>query len=169
MIVYTSSSPWRLTGKLILLGFIASYVGPLLAWLCQLSGGFEENLNEYFMDIYILSLFLWPMSILALGMPEPSTIAYIVLVIANSILYLLIGGLAVIIIALLKIRPLYAFQIMLVIPVFFQLLFAGFDYTFIEPTPFILAMIYYCVIGILASEIMNKSRGIRNNKGQKIK
>src|SRR5712691_2758301 len=56
---------------------------------------------------------LWPTKFLALGTPTLSVGGVIVLALTNTILYALIGGLAVATITILKIRPRYAFQLLI--------------------------------------------------------
>lgn len=146
--------PWGLIGWLTLLSFIASSIGPLLAWAFWPPSNHMGQSGDF---LYNFVNLLWPTRILALGTTDLSMGAIMVLVLSNMILYLFVGGLSAVAAFALKIHPSFAFQLLIAIPIICQLWFAGFDMKFIEWIPFTMAVLFYCVIGIAASLVMKQT------------
>ena len=132
----SSRSLW----KVVLVIATASLVGPLLAWALWPPSSHTGSAGDYAENLVGL---LWPTKILALGTPELGILGKIVLLLTNSVLYLASGSLSVAAMRVFKIRPRYAFQFLITIPVVFQLWFAGFDLQFVQWGVFIPAAIFY--------------------------
>ena len=145
--------------KLTLLGLLASLVGPLLAWSYWPPSSHGGQIGDFVNDLVNL---LWPTKILALGSTELTLSSVTILLFSNTLLYYIVFSFAEAFVIILKVRPIYAFQILLAVPVVFQLWFAGFDLQFIEWAPFIDALLFYCTIGILASLVTGVTSSTKN-------
>jgi hypothetical protein len=123
---------------------IASFIGPLLAWVFWPPSSHMDWAGSYMDSLVRL---LWPTRILALGTTESSIGANLALVLTNTALYLTVSGLAAAATSALKARPLYAFQLLTVIPIFFQLWFAGFSLRFVQWAALVPAILFYSAVG----------------------
>lgn len=146
---------WRLT----LLGLLASLVGPLLTWAFWPPSSHGGPVGDFVKDLVNL---LWPTKILALGLTELTLSAVTILLLTNTFLFYMVFIFSEAFVVVLKVRPTYAFQLLLAVPVVFQLWYAGFDLKFIEWTPFIVALLFYCTIGILASLVTGATSSTKN-------
>lgn len=145
--------------KLTLLGFLASLVGPLLTWAFWPPSSHGGQAGDFVKDLVNL---LWPTKILALGSTELTVGAVTILLLTNTFLYYIVFSFSEAFVIILKVRPTYAFQLLLAVPVVFQLWYAGFDMQFIEWAPFIVALLFYCTIGILASLVTGVTSSTKN-------
>jgi hypothetical protein len=139
---------WR---RLILLGILSSWVGPILAWF------FWPHLTTMSPEGDLLQglvTMLWPMRILALGTTQLNTTDILLIVVANTVVYLFFGSLYIMSILRLGQSIFCSTLLILTAPIIWQLWGAGYDLKFVQWISFIISLMFYAAISLLATHII---------------